>query len=267
MWTDNSTGTGSVSILEGKLILESGVTSGGSGRVDGNFNHSGDFDFVVDYTLGNDVFGKPSLSKVQLATLNVTDGTSYARLSRVYDPTQFGDQLVAEISLPGISLDRIIPLTDTLGTLRILRYGSRLRFLHNGIQVWEVDWLDVDVTTDLWVDNLAANFVISTALDNFKRIPIVTYGGQPCMDIEVFSSRRLLGTFPPFLDVTREETVVDLNLRNASNLDLKIENALTYVIINNFQIQNSQGLVTDLINDTLVRNNRTSPGFTQGGSR
>lgn len=167
---------GSMSQSEELLLATSGAEPFGNARVMTQARFVGDFDIQVDYRRLAGFDGTLPAPPATFAQLNVAlglwwDESRFVQFSR--SRNSGGDSLVVYGTTSTVGDQRVdwMPAAGESGTLRIVRTGSRITFLHAQGAAWNtlgsIDVPTTPVFAFLSVNNVAVARALRVALDNF----------------------------------------------------------------------------------------------------
>jgi len=267
LWSAHTSGSGSISTGVG-LLCDTGFNSGSKAGVVGTYLHGSDFDFMVGYAIQTDFLADPPPSMIKPAVFEVVkDVHTYCRISHVYNAAEFGNELVVDVCVNDQLFTRTVPVSGLTGVMRVVRTGSRLLLLHSDALLLDwPSWCTNIVTVNFRMDNVSAPYRMRGVFSDFKRNPLVTFGGEPALSLSLITTRRILGTVPPYPNMPADTLPVDVYVSNALS-NRRTTAGITYVVVDQFAIQFSSSTLK-ILDDEVLRNvEEGSPGFERGGPR
>jgi len=242
LWTDLSSGSGSVSTGAFHLQLDTGATPGSVAGIESK-------------TIWGNVQGEirinlPRIAQypsdvVQLVALSLyVSATEYAIAYIELTPSVL--QLRCEVYRNGALADElIVPLPWTTGVtmLKILRFGSDVYFYANGSLAYRsVRFSSTTAKFRIFSTNGSTSYSLAgIRVEWFYFRPFVVFQNQPVHDTVIVSDTRCRGIVPASRDVKHTEGayqgLVDVSM--IANGDYTKSNAYEYYFVEQFRVINS----------------------------
>jgi hypothetical protein len=258
LWTDISSGTGTVTSGSPGLLLNTGATAASYAGVETNSSFS-NIQFGIKFYLSS--FTSYPGSTVELISfISYVDATNYAKMSVQIGSTAASLDLVCEVYAGGLLVDSYT--TEwSLGysTFNMARYGTNVYFVANGETIFTSrSFVTTTSTFRIYSYNGSSSYSITSLIDYFIEKTFVMFGVlQADLSPIVVSSTRLRGLTPPSIDdkdqLTAFAGTVDIYVINSSTT-LYSADAYEYYYVDKFKSLNSSqdSVVLSLVDDDQV---------------
>ncbi len=204
-WVDTSLGMGTVTVNSPNLTLSSGVAPGSGGSIRSVASWT-NVQGEIRCTVPRYVAYPPS-TVICVALQLIVNANNYCVIAITCGTDSSQINLVCDVFLNGaVKETYTIPWTSGTSMLKILRWGTDVRFIANGNVVFLThDFLATTAKFKIFNYNMAAAYdVAGTMVEWFYYRPFAVFENQPVHDTIVVSDYRLRGTAPPSIDNLRQ---------------------------------------------------------------
>lgn len=198
LWTDSSVGTGTVTTGASHLQLSTGTTAASFARI-GSTNSWTDCQLEVRTILPQ--AARPAGTVVPLAFQLRVDATNYALM--YINLLAAGTYTInCDVYRAGVSVGSYsAACTRGLSNLRILRWGTTVYFIYNGIIIYyNENFVSTAATARIYASNGAQTYDVTSTVEWFYWRSFVVIDNQLIYAPTIVSNSRLRGFTPPSAD-------------------------------------------------------------------